>query len=106
MYRSALGKARQKGCPKNINDIEDVLVLPGNNRRKTVNTDIFSKYRYWNRVLIRIFLQYIKKQVCIRIQLDPELAPDPEQHLKTEVLAGSGLTEKFYRSAAMIACIV
>jgi hypothetical protein len=61
MYRSALGKARQKGCPKNINDIEDVLVLPGNNRRKTVNTDIFSKYRYWNRVLIRIFLQYIKK---------------------------------------------
>jgi hypothetical protein len=29
IYRSALGKARQKGCPKNINDIEDVVVLPG-----------------------------------------------------------------------------
>lgn len=29
MYRSALGKARQRGCPPNITDIEDVLVLPG-----------------------------------------------------------------------------
>jgi hypothetical protein len=30
MTRSALGKARQKSCPARINDIDELVNLPGN----------------------------------------------------------------------------